>query len=851
MFPPLLATDGRIHKGDCDMRTGAIFARGSCRALAWLLALGAATVLSVGEAAAQTVDVVVPDKLVLTPSTVEVDEGASESFTVQLKTKVVEVTATNAAARTDNAVEVTVTLARAATNDGANFIVAGIDTDNPTGAGTPVPIEAGGAITDGSTTLTWSFTLPALGSDVNNPTAPQVAGTLDPAGNKFVSVSADEDAGVANGSNTLVLASAFSYDHDGDAGTTGASDPLDLPTTRVTLVENDNDTIGVTVSTKTLTVLEGDTDGETYTVNLSSEPSHDVEITVEVKDAVNASISLAGVDADGKLTFTSTNWMTKQTVTVTAGTDQNLINGTATIKHTTESDDPAYNGLAVGSISVTELDSVRTITLTQSADTVMEGEAVTITATLESSTDTPVTLSGDVTVKLSGDGTKKFTGVTEFKISAGSTAGSTKLTAKQDANEDDEDVTLTASVSKGPAGIIEIPDDKVKIKITDDDEYTLEADKEEVDEGKEVMLTVKVTPKAAMETKVMIDLYRASGATVKVAEGQDADPEDDKIAIIDEGEDTAKFTLTTAKDANDSNDEVVVARAMAGGKVVGEPVTIMVRDTQAGANFTLSVDPDSIAEADGEASVMVTVMADKAVSADTTLTLAVDAASTAMDPDDYSIMPAEMMVMIDKGETMGMTTLMVTPVADSMDEPNETIVLTASMDDAQVGNAATLTLIDGDSADSGITVSDGALKVIEDAIMAVGGLQAGGEAALVDMSMLFDVADAGMMVSYMASSSDTDVLTLDTASTDATLADNYLRLTPMMEGMSTVTVMAEADGMMEVRTLSVVSCNGACVTANIDVGPAGTPVPALPLFGQGLLAAFLLAAGAYRRYRNR
>ena len=34
--------------------TGAIFARGSCRALMWVLALGVAAVLSAGEAAAQT-----------------------------------------------------------------------------------------------------------------------------------------------------------------------------------------------------------------------------------------------------------------------------------------------------------------------------------------------------------------------------------------------------------------------------------------------------------------------------------------------------------------------------------------------------------------------------------------------------------------------------------------------------------------------------------------------------------------------------------------------------------------------------------------------------------------------------
>ena len=52
-FPPLLATDGRIYKGDCDMRTGANFARGSCRALKWMVLLGVLSVLGSAQAAAQ------------------------------------------------------------------------------------------------------------------------------------------------------------------------------------------------------------------------------------------------------------------------------------------------------------------------------------------------------------------------------------------------------------------------------------------------------------------------------------------------------------------------------------------------------------------------------------------------------------------------------------------------------------------------------------------------------------------------------------------------------------------------------------------------------------------------------
>ena len=821
------------------MRTGAIFARGSCRALAWVLALGVAAVLSGGEAVAQTmtVKVAVPDKLVLTPSSgLSVNEGApGETFTVQLQTKLVDFVGTGADAATvlgtatrAATAGVTVTLSRAAATDGAHFIVGGIDTHEP--ADGVDAIAAGGAVTDGTTPLAWTFNLPP----VDGTGGPQVAALLDPTGNKFVSVNADEDANTDNGSNALVLASDFSWDHDGAAGTAA----LALSGARMTISETDNDTIGVTISERALTVLEGG-DGEEYTVVLTSEPEHDVMVTVAVT-SVNANIMVnkAGGTADTKQTLTFTggtagNWNLKQTVTVTAGTDLNTINGSATIKHTTESDDPNYHKIAgLRSIAVTEIDSVRTITLSQSSDTVMEGESFTITATLESDTDTPVTLGGDVTVKLTG--ATKFSGDTSFKISAGSTAGSTKLTAKHDMDEADEDVTLTASVSAGPAGIIEIPNNKVKVKITDDDEYTLEANNEEVNEGDEVMLTVKLTPAASMETKVMIDLYRASGATVAPAENQDAD--EDGNAIIDEGETSAKFTLKTAKDANDSNDEVVVARAMAGGKVVGDPVTIMVRDTQAAANFTLSVAPDAIGEADGEASVMVTVMADKAVSAATTLTLAVDDASTAMDEADYSIMSADMMmVMIEKGEKMGMTTLMVTPVADGMDEPNETIVLTAWMDDAQVGNAATLTIIDSDSMTFMLSgPSD--MNVVE--------------------GFEYDIE----VTASTPVKADTTVMLMRGDASTATADEDYMIEDIMImagETMGRTKLMVKSDDMADggsdgsmAEKLVLYGMVGNMRTNELSFYIWDLAVPALPVIGQLLLAA-LMAIGGYRRYRRR
>ena len=195
-----------------------------------------------------------------------------------------------------------------------------------------------------------------------------------------------------------------------------------------------------------------------------------------------------------------------------------------------------------------------------------------------------------------------------------------------------------------------------------------------------------------------------------------------------------------------------------------------------------------------------------------------------------------------------------TPVADGRDEPDETIRLRAWDGGTRVGNTATLTLIDGGPAGGGITAKPraDAEKIFEEAILAVGGLEAGGAPAYVDMTRLFDVADPATPVRYGASSSAAGVLAADDASSDSTLSDTYLRLTPLRAGTATVTVAARAaDGATAVTTLAAATCPAPCVWVTVDVGPAGAPVPALPPLAQGLLATLLLAAGAYRRRRNR
>ena len=102
----------------------------------------------------------------------------------------------------------------------------------------------------------------------------------------------------------------------------------------VTVTVTDDE--GVTIVPDTgLSVGEGDTG--TYTVVLASEPTDVVTVTATSGDAgaVTASPTV--------LTFTTGNWATAQTVTVTAVDDDDAVDETVDVTHTTASTDTAYN----------------------------------------------------------------------------------------------------------------------------------------------------------------------------------------------------------------------------------------------------------------------------------------------------------------------------------------------------------------------------------------------------------------------------------------------------------------------------------------------------------------------------
>ena len=124
-----------------------------------------------------------------------------------------------------------------------------------------------------------------------------------------------------------------------------ACDSVDGCEVTVTIV--DDDTAGVTVSKSAITVTEENTTGDTYTVVLDSQPTANVTITIGGQTAADITA------APTPLTFTTTNWGTPQTVTVTAGNDTDTATDTHSLTHSATSTDTKYSGISIANVGVT------------------------------------------------------------------------------------------------------------------------------------------------------------------------------------------------------------------------------------------------------------------------------------------------------------------------------------------------------------------------------------------------------------------------------------------------------------------------------------------------------------------
>ena len=456
----------------------------------------------------------------------------------------------------------------------------------------------------------------------------------------------------------------------------------------------DDDPRGVAIDPTSIS-LEEPAPGEaavasSYTVKLNSKPTDTVTVTI---GGANPAVSLSGATLSNTntLTFTTSNWDTAQTVTVTPVEDANGIAETITLAHIQSGGD--YTGIAADSVTVNVTDSdTRNVVLSPTSLTVTEGDDTGVSYTVRLSTqpsDTvSVSIGGHSGTDLSISGTTLSNSNTlTFSTSNWNTAQMVTVKAGHDGNADDESETLTHSASGGDYANLtkDLP-----VTVTDDAPATVtvsfgsaaytvaESDDSDTTGVTENTVQVTVTLSADPERTVVIPIEAANegGATTADYSGV---PQN---VTFDSGDTSKSFTFTSAHDTvDDDNESVLLAfGTLPDGVSPGTPATTAVTITDddvpsvtvsfGSAVYTVaeSDDPDTTDVTENTVEVTITLSADP----ERTVVIPIEkdnqgGATTA----DYSGVPQN--VTFDSGDTSKSFTF--TAAHDTVDDDGESVNL--------------------------------------------------------------------------------------------------------------------------------------------------------------------------------
>ena len=339
--------------------------------------------------------------------------------------------------------------------------------------------------------------------------------------------------------------------HTVSSAADGEYDGVSADSVAVTILEARDEPVvqvGVTTSDQELTVAEGES--KTYRIVLSSQPAG--VVTVSIGGIAQTDLSLSTIP----LTFTTSNWNTAQTVTVTADQDDDAVDDTATLTHTVSSpDDDDYDGLSAGgvSVTVTDDDSVG-VTISETSLSMEEGDSApyTVMLTSEPAGDVTVAIEGITDTDLSPDNASLT-----FTAQNWSIPQTVTVTAEHDNDAVDEpQVTITHSVSSTDDPTYDgLNVGSIVVTVTDDDDVGVAVSFEQgtytVAEGSTV--TVTVTLNADPERKVTIPLTKTDqdGASSSDYSGVPASVE------FASGETEQTFTFTATQDQDNDDGESV------------------------------------------------------------------------------------------------------------------------------------------------------------------------------------------------------------------------------------------------------------------------------------------------------
>ena len=538
--------------------------------------------------------------LVLSATTLGVDEAGQNTYTVKLQTQpttTVTVTVssddTGAATATVSGstliftasnweTEQTVTVEGVDDGDSANETVTvtntasggeyeGVtasvrvtvdDDDKPGITFTPTSLTVGeagvgtyGVRLNAAPTADVTVAISSSNPDVTVNTSSLTFTTVNYATNQRVDVTAAEDADAADDTANLR--------HRPSGGGYGSGQNKDLIVT-----VTDYDTAGLMLSTPTLGVDEG---GQAaYTVKLQTQPTTTVTVTVSSGDTGAATVS------GPTLRFTPSNWETEQTVTVRGVNDGDSDDETVTITHTASGGE--YAGV-MASVTVTvDDDDTRGITFTPAARTIREGA----TGTYDVKLNTAPT--ADVTVEISSDNADVTVNKSSLTFTTVNYATNQRVTvtAGQDADAADGTANLTHRPSGGDYSAGEAKD--FMVTVTDDDTagLVLSATTLGVDEAGQAAYTVKLQTQPTTTVTVTVSSDDTGAATATVSGST-------LIFTASNWETEQTVTVEGVDDGDSANETVTVTNTASGGEYEGVTASVRVTvddDDKPGITFT-------------------------------------------------------------------------------------------------------------------------------------------------------------------------------------------------------------------------------------------------------------------------
>ncbi len=276
---------------------------------------------------------------------------------------------------------------------------------------------------------------------------------------RTVTVTAEQDTD-ANDETVQLTHTATSTDPGYNGGTVTIS--------AVAVTVDDDETAGVTVSPTTLAVDEAG--NGTYTLALTKRPTVPVTIMVSNPDATAVTLSATS------LTFTTDNWNSVQTVTVSGVEDIDADHETVQLTHTATSTDADYaSGVTIDPVAVTLNDNDGPgVTVSTTTLTVHErGGTGMYTLRLNTPPTEAVTIS--VTHSNAAAATVSPTSLM-FSATDWNTAKTITVTGVEDADTDDETVQLTHTVTSTDTNYRTVTAATVTVTVTETAAVSLDVD---------------------------------------------------------------------------------------------------------------------------------------------------------------------------------------------------------------------------------------------------------------------------------------------------------------------------------------------------------------------------------------